>query len=411
MKSAETVIIGAGASGLAAAVSAARAGERILVLEKMNQPGKKLLATGNGRCNLMNRNTPVYYGDPGFAGKVLGKDPVGELTAFWKSLGLWIRYDAEGRGYPCTGMASTVMECLKGEIRRLDVPVLTGSPVRDVSPGKDGFRIRLQEGEPLETRRVILATGGAAQPRLGGNEDAWPWLRRIGHTMVSPTPALTPLRTDRRSVSGLAGLRVKCELTVLTDGKPVHREKGELLFSDSGVSGICVMQCARFVLPGRSEARINLVSGLFDSSDELIRELFSRRERLAGEEPEALLRGLCAPKMAYAVCRQAGFPLRGELIGEITEGQIAALAGTLREYRVLIEGPEGFDRSQVMAGGLACGEVDPSNMESRICPGLHVTGELLNVDGDCGGYNLMFAFLSGIRAGANRRIERGIQGE
>ena len=221
--------------------------------------------------------------------------------------------------------------------------------------------------------------------------------------MVSARPSLTPMRTDRRSISGLAGLRVKCRLRLAVDGRARHQESGELLFSETGISGICVMQCSRFAEPGRSICHLDLISDLFDREEYLISELFARRKHFAGDPAQEILRGLCGDRLAYAVCKQAGLLLRGEKVQDLSDPQLRQIAAVLRDYQIRIEGVEGFDRAQVMAGGADCGEVAPENMESRLVPGLHLTGELLNVDGDCGGFNLMFAALSGIRAGRNGR--------
>ena len=404
---ADVGIIGGGASGIAAAIAAGRRGERVTLLESMEQIGKKLLATGNGRCNLLNSVSPVYYGDPEFAARVMGKDPVGELTAFWRSLGLYLRYDREGRGYPYTGMATTVLEVLKAEIRRLPVHTRTGTRATAIRKSGDGFLIQSDAGENIPVRRVIIATGGAAQPRLGGNRSAWPWLQAYGHSMTPARPSLVSLKTDTRSISGLAGLRVRGRVRLEAGNRILHAETGEVLFTERGVSGICVMQCSRFYPDTGNSAtlRINLTDGLFSDRNELKTELKKRRNQLPEEEPADLLRGICAQKLGYAVCKQAGLALRGEKNSSLTDTQIDKLAECLTGYALRITGTDGFEKAQVMAGGAACGEFSPRNMESQKCSGLHATGELLNVDGDCGGFNLMFAFLSGIRAGENRRQE------
>lgn len=403
MERTELLIIGAGAAGMAAAISSARTGMHPILVEKLQSTGKKVSATGNGRCNLMNLGTPVYYGDNSFAKRILGDTAVQELTDFWQSIGLKIRYDAGGLGYPCTYLASTVNDCLRREMKRLGVEIRTGFPICSLTSEMDGFHAVTKDLLSLHAKRVILATGGAAQPKLGGNLDAWPWLEALGHRMIPPFPSLTSLRTDSLSVSGLAGLRVKCRIALLTDGKPVHYETGELLFTEHGISGICVMQCSRFALPGRSEVQIDLMHDLFEDTESLSSELLLRRDRLNDDEPQEMLEGLCAPKLAYAVCKQARLPLRGEKCRDLTEAQIHALAATLHSYRMQVTGVDGFDRAQVMAGGVSCAQINPENMESLIVPGLHIVGELLNVDGACGGYNLMFAFLSGIRAGNNQK--------
>ena len=401
MQKADVLIVGGGVSGLTAAISAARTGEHPIILEKFDQPGKKLLATGNGRCNLINLNSPVYFGDKDFALSVIKENAVEVLTRFLHSIGILIRYDDQGRGYPCTFQAASVLDALKAEAKRLGIPILTGVQVTDVHRHSCGYSVIANNAETYSAPRLILSTGGAAQPRLGGNLDARRWLESLGHHFVSPSPSLTPICTDSRSVSGLAGIRVKCRLHVWSAQKEVHREQGELLFTENGISGICAMQCARYVLPGHSEIRVDLLPDLFPDADSLYQELLLRRSAFADESPPELLRGLCVPRLGYAICKQAGLSLRGETNRDLSDPQLFSLSETLHGYRLQVTGLEGFDRAQVMAGGVFCDEIRPDNLESRLCPGLYVTGELLNVDGDCGGYNLMFAFITGLMAGSN----------
>ncbi|MBQ9252085.1 MAG: aminoacetone oxidase family FAD-binding enzyme [Clostridia bacterium] len=403
-QAADVIVIGGGASGMVAAIAAARCRDRVLILEKAPAMGKKLLATGNGRCNLMNKNPGRYYGDRDFAAQVLGKNPVSTLTTFWRSLGLLLAYDGEGRGYPCTYLASTVADCLKEELRRQGTQAMTGMGVTEIQPLSRAFRVRTSEGAVYNASRVILATGGAAQPKLGGNQEAWPWLEKLGHTLVAGRPSLTPLRTDRRSISGLAGLRVKGEVTLFRQGKALEKERGEMLFTETGVSGICVMQLSRFAQPG-DKIRIRLLGNIFEEEAQLLEELIRRRNVYGAEPPENLWRGMLAPKLGYAVCKQAGLALRGEACRDLDEQQLNRLAKTAMGYWVQVEALEGFDRAQVMAGGVRCQELDGQTMASRLWPGLHVTGELTNVDGECGGYNLMYAAMSGLRAGWNGRME------
>lgn len=410
MKQHRTVIVGGGMAGLTAAVAAARCGEIPLLLEKYDRPGRKLLATGNGRCNLLNLNSPVYYGDSGFANAVMGDQPAESLAAFWRSLGLQIRYDTAGRGYPCTFSAATVLEVLKAELKRLNVQIRTQYPVQQMEVRNGKLILKSDCGtEIIEAGRLILATGGAAQPKLGGNLDAWPWLKSIGHTLLPPVPALTPLITDAQSVSGLAGTRIRCRIQILKEEKVLHEEAGELIFSEKGISGICVFQCARFAVPNRSDASIDILPDLLPG-DELLQELRRRRNISTDETPPELLRGLCLPKLGYAVCKQAGFPLRGEKARDLSDEALNQMVKAVHAYRVHITGKEGFEHAQIMAGGVRCAEIRPDNMESRLHAGLHITGELLNVDGDCGGFNLMFACMSGLRAGLNGRSWKYAEG-
>lgn len=402
----DTVVVGAGMAGLTAACCAARKGERTLLLEKADRPGKKILASGNGRCNLMNRGPLRYYGDPAFARSVMGCDYLDRLTEFWHDLGIVFRYDAEGRGYPATFQSSTVLEALVAESSRAGVLLRTGSGVLDYTPSSSyGFNLRTDNAAAICCRRLILASGGLPQSKLGGNDWAWAGLNALGHRMIPARPALVSLKADRRAISGLAGIRVRCSIRLCRSGEEVFREKGEVLFTEDGLSGICAMQCARFLEGGSGEVFLDLAEDLFPDQNTLLEELRIRQHRFSSESPAELLRGICLPRMAFAVCKQAGFRMRGETNGMLREEQLEQLAARLRAYCVPIAGTDGFERAQVMAGGLDCGQIRPDNLESRLIPGLHAAGELLNVDGDCGGYNLMFACMCGIRSGNNERGE------
>ncbi len=397
------LIAGAGASGLAAAVSAAESGEEVLLLEASAKPGRKILASGNGRCNLMNLGKPAYHGDSAFAREVFSRCTPEELLRFWDRLGLKLRTEEGDLVYPYSLQSSSVMEILENTLRSLPVRMLTGKRLISLKKTDSGFMGTCGDGSSYEADRIILSTGGPAQPKLGGNESAVSLLLPFGHHALPYTPALSPLETDSRSVSGLSGIRVRCEITLLKGKTPVRQEKGELLFTGDGVSGICVMQCARFVQGDGYRLEVNLVPGLFADKSAAFAELKSRRERFSAFPASSLLQGIFLPKLSYAVCKQAGFMLRGETCGELSDGNLERLLSAMEHYAIKILGVRGFDRAQTAAGGLLCGEFDPGTMESRLIPGLHVTGEALNVDGECGGYNLMFAWASGILAGRKGR--------
>mgnify|MGYP002624996693 CR=1 FL=1 len=398
-----TVIVGGGASGLVAAIAAASMGDSVLVLERQSRPGKKLLATGNGRCNLMNLSPPKYFGDSEFALAALAACPPERIERFWRELGLGLRQDGEGRVYPCTFQAATVLETLMLSLDRHHIQLENGADV--VSARRQGplFSLRLRDDRTLDAHRLIICCGGPAQPRLGGTDAGYGLLTGFGHRLIDPSPSLPPLETDRRSVSGLAGIRVKCEICLENDGVVVRRETGELLFTEDGISGICVMQCARFATPGKSICEMNLIEDLTPEMESAVAELRERKNRFPEEDPIILIQGFCLPKMAFAVCKQAGLALRGERNADLQESDLRAIVRALTAYRVKVTGRKGFEQAQVSAGGLECGAFRPENLESKLVSGLHATGEMLNVDGDCGGYNLMFAWATGILAGTNGR--------
>jgi len=397
----DIIVIGAGASGLAAAIAAAERGKRVLTLEKGPRPGRKILASGNGRCNLMNVSAPRYYGDDAFAEQVLQRCGVPELKSFFHRYGLRLTEETEGRVYPMTLQAVSVLDALKRGLVLNGVEVrcnLSVNRVKPLPPAQGGGFLVSCEGAEEWASRVILSCGGAAQPKLGGSADGYGLLVSLGHRVVHPRPALMPIWTEKREISGLSGLRVRCGVSLLRGDSLIHQESGELLFTDYGVSGICVMQCARFASKGDT-LEVDLLSRADDLPDSPEEEMKTRRERFYGLSPETLLEGILSQKLAYGVLKQAGIPLRGETAGEVSDEQLQKILYTAAHYRLRVTDTGNLDQAQVTAGGADCREFDPETMVSRLHPGLYATGELLNVDGDCGGFNLMFAFASGLIAG------------
>ena len=393
----EIIVIGGGAAGMAAAIEAPRHGAKVTLLERMDRVGKKLLATGNGRCNLMNVGEPCYPGGSAFARAVLDKCGVAEQTAFWQELGLRLRVEDGGRVYPASGQASTVLDALRLAMDNLGVEVMTGVAVRDICPHRHGFSIVTDEGD-WRCGRVIVAGGGCAQPKLGSDGSLWRIMTGLGHTLVQPRPALTQIVTDTLPIKGLSGIRVKAGVEVVHDGSVKHSESGEVLFTDYGVSGVCVMQCARFAEKG-DWIGLELLHGMgFGSAGQAEQELLRRRNDWAGQPMEKLFTGLCVPRLAGSLCMEAGIRFRDRLIGSLTDKEAQSLAGVLGNFTLHIRDVKGFDSAQVTAGGLDVRNFDPATMGSKLWPGLYAAGEMLDVDGTCGGFNLMFAFGSGLLA-------------
>ena len=397
----DVAVIGGGASGMAAAVSAAEYGKKTIVIEKNGLLGRKLGATGNGRCNLMNRTEPRYYGDSSFALQALQQCDISRQEAFWHRYGLIIREESQGRVYPVTFQAASVVETLKTALKMNRVDVALHVEVTDILPAETGYSIKTSGGS-LKANRVILATGGAASPHLGGTDSGYRLAEKLGYCIIPVCPSLCGLKTDQRSISGLNGIRVRGTVTVYKNRNEVHHETGEILFTDDGISGICVMQCARFVeCCGADTAEINLTPDAFTEQSALMKEIAFRRMRFAYESPEFLFSGMVHRKMSYAVCKQAGIPLRGEKLHSLDQACVESAVFHFQHYQLGIKGTKGMDAAQVTAGGVSCESFHPFSMESKIHPGLFATGEILNVDGDCGGFNLMFAFATGIIAGEN----------
>ena len=394
----DLAVIGGGASGMAAAIRAAERGKHVLLCEKANRCGRKILASGNGRCNLMNIGAPRYYGDELFAVNVLANIPQEQIILFFRKYGLFLVRE-ENRLYPATFQAASVLAVLNNAVSMSGIAVRISTPVINAYKSNGLFSVVTESGEILRSRKMIVACGGAAQPRLGGCYDGYRILESFGHTIVPVFPALVPLMTDHKSISGLSGTRIRCTVQLIQDGKELHSEEGEVLFTDYGISGICVMQCARFVTEPNASVNINLLHNIMDRKT-AYDEIKRRRSSFSSCSPTWLLNGILPENLSFAVLKQAGLQMHGETASSVSDGMLNRIIDTAFAYHISISGRRGFDQAQVTAGGADCCDFNPSTMESRIVSGLYAAGEVLNVDGDCGGYNLMFAFASGLAAGS-----------
>jgi len=400
----DILIIGGGASGLAAACICAHRGVPALLLEKQARVGRKLLATGNGRCNLMPAGTPVFFGDAAFAHQVLSHISPADVRAFFEGLGLVFK-EEDGRMYPACGQAAAVLDVLRLALERSPhVQVRTDSPVTALRPVPGGWQAAVK-GEVYAARRVIVAGGSSAAPKLGGAEDMYALLTALGHTLIPPRPALTQLTTEPAPIRGLSGLRVPAILTLLDGDAPVDAVQGELLFTDYGVSGVCVMQLSRMAGEVLSRGGAPVLSIDFSPLMGLVPIGYNRIPPQAldanTEACEALLRDRARRLPKDSLLTGMLPRLLAERMGKLP---LPALARALTMYRVSITGVRGFAHAQVAAGGIATREVDAHTMMSRLHDGLYMAGELLDVDGDCGGHNLLFAWASGLLAAQNACI-------
>ena len=400
----DVIVIGAGASGIVAAITAAECGDRVLLLEAGDRIGRKISASGNGRCNLMNRGEPIYYGDPDFAKQVLMQMNAIKQTKFWTEHGLFLREDDHRRTYPTSDLSSSVLDILKAHLKKNHVEILTGERVTSITGNhENGFTVQSQQGT-YRAERIILSCGGKASNALGGCEDGYQFMKNIGHTVTALKPALTQIATDPVSISGLKGIRQNgVTVSLIRNAEVLHQETGEVLFTEYGISGICVMQCARFA-EAQDQLLLNFLPGLgLASTKECYEALKERKSKLAFMKPQELLNGWLSSKLGYGILKKAMIDMKAESLRDIPADHLKNVANTLSAYPMTVTGVNGFENAQVTAGGIECSEIDPTNMESRLCPGIHCTGETLNVDGDCGGFNLMFAFATGILTGRNRR--------
>ena len=398
----DLLVVGGGAAGLAAAIAAAECGDRVTVLERMDRVGKKLLATGNGRCNLMNTGDPRYPGGGDFAARVLAQMGPERQRRFWEAHGLRLRQEEDGRVYPACGQASAVLDTLRLALDAARVRVETGTPVDALRQEERGWTV-LSGDRSFSAGRVLICGGGRAQEKLGSDGSALRLLREMKVPVTPFAPALTQIETDPEPIRGLSGLRARGTVEIEKNGKILHAEQGEILFADYGISGVCTMQCARWAEPG-SVAVLRLCGGMgFSGPEALLAELKRRRVLWPRAEAAALWTGLCGARLGLAILKAAGIRAKDRDIASLTDRELRAAAASADRFALPVRGIRGFEASQVCRGGADPAAFDPRTLQCRALPGLYAAGEVLDVDGDCGGFNLMFAFGSGLLAGLDGR--------
>ena len=398
---AQTVVIGGGAAGLAAAVSAARAGFQVTVLERTDTLGKKLLSTGNGRCNLTNRaQAPSFYhcNEENFPLGALKRFPLQAVLDFFESLGLSFK-EREGYVYPRSLKASSVRDALLSELRVLGADVRTGAKVTGIF--RDGNRLLVKTAETsFGAEGVILACGGKAFPASGSDGSGYLLAESLGHRVIPPVPALVPLYAEKTPLAKAEGVRAAGRID-LYDGARVRSAAGELQITGFGISGIPAFQVSRYAARALSEGRpVKAVVSFLPEYDvrKLPDRLAERIRRLPGRDFMELLSGWFPEKLSAALLKKAGIPLHIPA-RDPSPRVLQALSGAMAAFPLNIVGTGDFSKAQVTAGGVDAAQVDPDTMESRIFPGLYFAGEILDVDGDCGGYNLHWAWASGLLAG------------
>ena len=396
MNTKRLLVVGGGAAGLAAAICAARKGARVTVLEKLDRVGKKILATGNGRCNIINAGALRYHGDAAFAQKVLEKVDTKKVTAFFEGLGLSLRQEEEGRVYPASGMASSVLDVLRLGCNRYGVETICGAPVHRIERLPNGWAAIVGD-KRYAGNALIITGGGKASPKLGSDGSAYALLQSLGHTLVAPKPAITQIKTELEPIRGLSGIRVKAEISLAKGGNTVGLEQGEILFTEYGISGVAAMQLSRDAAGG--VLHVGLAPAM-NVCEESLPALFQSRAALFGDALlEQFFLGLTHSRLGMAIFKRAGIGPLSRPCASLSMKEISALCAVVRDFSLHVTGVQGYENAQVTAGGMDTRDFDPATMASHLHKGLYAAGEVLNVDGACGGYNLLFAWAGGMLAG------------
>ena len=394
-------IIGAGASGMAAALAASEnENVQVIVFERQARVGRKLSATGNGRCNLTNRNlcAGAYHGDDAsFAQPALSKFGVEDTLAWFASLGLFTVSEASGRVYPYSDQANSVVDVLRFALDRPNVELLTGFEVTKVRRLDAGFCVESSE-ESVACDRLIVACGGLAGSKLGGSVSGYKLLQRFGHRCTKLRPSLVQLKSDWGGCAALKGVRANCYAQILHNGASFAQSTGELQFTEYGLSGPVIFEISRDVCheKGTWDCRLDFLP---DISTESLYHALKQRQSTA-LLAEDLLTGILHNRLGRVLTKSAGIGA-GTPIRDLTDDALQDVCHTVKFFEVHLTEPLGMDSAQVTAGGVQTSEFDSETMESRLTPGLFACGEVLDIDGDCGGYNLQWAWSSGRCAGLN----------
>ena len=395
-------IIGGGASGMAAALAARETlDSRVILLERQNRVGRKLLATGNGRCNLSNENAALenYHGaDPDFTVPAMERFSVEETLAWFRALGLVTRREDSGRIYPLSDAAGSVVDTLRLAMTARGVETVCGFTAAEVKVEDGQFIISSSLGEELVCDRLIIACGGMAGGRLGGTKSGYDLLRSLGHRLTDLRPSLVQIKTENTWTRAMKGVRTQAKLTLERDGFILAETAGEVQFTDYGVTGPAVFDLSRTVsfAGERTSLFLRLLPEL--ESVDIMNYMTNKCSLFPDYKCENLLSGCLHNSIARTAMRRAEIPLEARLWA-LSETAFEQIAAVLTRFALPVSGTLGFDDAQVTAGGIETAGFDPETMESRLVPGLYACGEVLDIDGDCGGFNLQWAWSSGRLAG------------
>ena len=398
LKSYDVAVVGGGAAGLVAAISAGRRGRSVVICDRMPRLGKKLLTTGGGRCNLLNENlVPEAFTTTSreLVASVFGRFGKEAIRGFFKDLGLEMVSEV-ARVFPAANQAASVLEVLELEVRRLGVAVEVGFEVSRVERAGASFILGATEGRKIEARSVIVAGGGKSYPALGSNGSAYGLAEGFGHRIVLPVPSAVPVLVKDKMCHLLQGQKVRARATSEIGGSAVQSAEGEILFTQYGLSGTAALDVSESLSialnrDGKTNAAIILDLVPFMMKEELAAE-FSRRMKDSWADGD-LAAGILPEKFGSVV---------RELVskGRREPGAAArALAAALKEKRFFVQGTRGWNEAEFTCGGVDAREVDPGTLESRFRKGLYLAGEVLDVQGGRGGFNLAWAWASGFVAG------------
>ena len=399
----EIAVIGGGASGLMAAITAKKSGKEVIILERKDRILKKVLITGNGRCNITNVNANIsnYFGkNISSVENILNRFTPQDTMDFFNELGIVCNEENRGKVYPLSGQASSVVDALRFEAEKLGIKIETEFYVRKIE--KDGFKFKIysEDKKKIEAGRVILAAGGQSYPELGSNGSGFELAKELGHSVTKLSPSIVQLKTEKYQVKGLQGIKTDVAVTAYGDNKKICTYDGELLFTDYGISGNVVFNIS-FVMPLYKNVEFEIDFMEKFDYNELYEMLKERKRILSHLTMENYFNGMINKKLGQFLSKVSGIEKLSKPVKDLNDSEIRKLCTVLKKYRIKILDTTGFKNAQVTAGGVSLDEVNSETLESKIVKGLYFSGEVLDVYGECGGFNLQWAWASGYIAGKN----------
>jgi predicted Rossmann fold flavoprotein len=396
------IIIGAGAAGLCAAITSARAGRSVILLEQNNKIGKKILVSGNGKCNIDNKyiNLSRFHSqNPSFVKEVLQGYDFSVVKAFFTSIGLELVEGKEGKMFPMSLQASSVVDLLEYTAKKVGVQIVCDCVVTGIHKKSDTFAVDTSQGTKSCTQ-LILSSGSPAAPQLGGSNSGYAFATKMGHTLIPRHPSLVQLCSEETWVKGCAGVKIAGLAKLYANGEYITEKKGDLLFTNYGISGLAILDLSREVSTRLAnfdycELSLDLMPNM---SKEKLTNLLLARVSNESEKPLALwLQGIINKKLIAIILEQSKCKVRTE--NTLNRKEINKLVHAIKNLKLSIDDTKGFAGAEVATGGIDTTEVNPKTMESKLIPNLFFTGEILDVDGDRGGFNFHFAWVSGLRIG------------
>lgn len=393
------VIVGGGASGLISAIHAKTSNNKVTVLERNSSCGKKILATGNGKCNYWNidQNIKHYHSNnEELLEQIITKEMQDKVINFFNSLGI-VPKIKNGYYYPFSNQATTIKNALLNEVKQKDIEIRQDFLVESIEKEDNHFIIK-SSNEIIKADKVIIATGSCASPKTGSDGIGYKLLKRLSHTVIEPKPALVQLKTTGNFLKEWAGIRTDVKVSFYENDKLIKEESGEIQLTDYGISGICVFNLSRYVSIGlekklNEEVMINFLPFIEKNPYEYLTNLLKNNYSVKTQ-----LENILNNKLVAVILNKANID-ENKSFNELREDEKVRLINNLISFKVKVIGTNSFDQAQVCSGGIPLTEIDLTTMESKLVKGLYIVGELLDVDGDCGGYNLGFAWMSGIKAG------------